>query len=765
MASTTTNSAASKTQKETKTPSETVDDEFRIVRLSDLRFSQTSISRTFKEKNGPITKLRDELRHRHPDDVLADSPLEVVCHKRELVSMDNRRLWCIKNAVPEYLHHKMQLRVRYYPSANAFDAKNGPKAFDSKYSSLTGGRSVVLTETHTRGMNARKFGVSCEERYIVCRPEVARTAEARALVESLKEEHGLEKACFVKTKKDDQPGPQKDVCVVTGRRQDVTIAGTILQKELGELPRPEEATVASEDDEPTPAVRPVRKRSEDASGIPSGTGAPAASDTEDPFGLFSRGANLGAHREKAGSVDVTAPPEKSYSLSSSDTCEKQDEAKFEDDDWGLSSDSRWATDENWYNDWSGEFWPFAASWDDATGTEGGDGSASLLQQSSCPEGAWPLSTSADCPPSVEREPDEAARPQQSIPQTAAPSRTSSAGSAASLSSFSAKKRSPARDHIGRPSVAAPAAGLLPRAEDAGATIAGNRSSGRSSKPSSEPNSPQSTASVVTPLSKRKLFQQPSQRRKHEAEIGAPETFLEVRSFFHEESVMVAVLAHLQNGGLGHSCDGALRPIQKCALPLLLGPAPMGCSAERNRVCLQAGNHSGKTLCLLLCVLKFLTNGGTPMAKVMVVTQDRKKKCNFAQQLCKVLTAVRFWDADAADATMHAMSGSTRKTEAFRRALMRDDQNFVLIAESAEILGDIMDRRGQLRSLQRSFDLVVCDDFDFYAQPSIWLRALLKESAFRDVRMVFATGSEGNNRNRDALPDGVCFVSQKGVSIS
>lgn len=139
------------------------------VRIKDLRYSQDSCSELFSRsaeldsfESRKIQKLREQLSD-DPDEVLSTLRIwpEVVLHSDRVFSMNNRRLFCIKNcAAPR----DCRVWVKLYHSPDDYDQVYGRGAFDKYYTTTCSGEHITVTEHRHKGNLARTFGVDkvCE---------------------------------------------------------------------------------------------------------------------------------------------------------------------------------------------------------------------------------------------------------------------------------------------------------------------------------------------------------------------------------------------------------------------------------------------------------------------------------------------------------------------------------------------------------------------------------------------------------------------------
>lgn len=110
----------------------------RDMRLKYIRFTQATISSHFRQRGrqqpSPIEELVDELR-RFPKTLEAkDNHVRVCLYQGKYWSVDNRRLYCMKQALRE----DTIIQVKYYPFVNMLS----PEEFLWKWSTTNQGESI-----------------------------------------------------------------------------------------------------------------------------------------------------------------------------------------------------------------------------------------------------------------------------------------------------------------------------------------------------------------------------------------------------------------------------------------------------------------------------------------------------------------------------------------------------------------------------------------------------------------------------------------------
>jgi len=109
--------------------------------IDDLYYSQASISDLFKDLR-PLHELVQVLRAEgaDPDAILGAQLINVVLHNGRMYSMDNRRLWCLKAALPG----QTQICVKLHSSAEGY----GVERFLAKFSTTNGGTDIRVLKSY-----------------------------------------------------------------------------------------------------------------------------------------------------------------------------------------------------------------------------------------------------------------------------------------------------------------------------------------------------------------------------------------------------------------------------------------------------------------------------------------------------------------------------------------------------------------------------------------------------------------------------------------
>lgn len=125
--------------------------EMTTVPLSELRFSHSSIFDRFKD-GGSVEDFRDLLRTPgapHVNKILRKKWLKVVCYRGRYHSMDNRRLWAMKEA----LDPGVMIKIQLFPSPADF----GEALFFRKMSTRNQGKSAPLRRKLTSAMQNVRY--------------------------------------------------------------------------------------------------------------------------------------------------------------------------------------------------------------------------------------------------------------------------------------------------------------------------------------------------------------------------------------------------------------------------------------------------------------------------------------------------------------------------------------------------------------------------------------------------------------------------------
>lgn len=157
-------------------------------------------------------KHRFSLPEADPDAILDPNFIEVVHYRDKLYSMDNRRLWCLKQSFPE----ERLVNVFMFDGEEAYNTKYGRDAWGAKYSTICGGIDIIIQLAGHKRTRARMYGSGMEERHckVKCsETEVMKFASSTDFVKS----HHLKDIRF-----------EESICVIMGAKRDVDMAGAII---------------------------------------------------------------------------------------------------------------------------------------------------------------------------------------------------------------------------------------------------------------------------------------------------------------------------------------------------------------------------------------------------------------------------------------------------------------------------------------------------------------------------------------------------------
>eukprot|EP00928_Gymnodinium_smaydae_P009146 TRINITY_DN13386_c0_g1_i2.p1 TRINITY_DN13386_c0_g1~~TRINITY_DN13386_c0_g1_i2.p1 ORF type:complete len:366 (+),score=52.75 TRINITY_DN13386_c0_g1_i2:75-1172(+) len=183
------------------------------VQLGDVHFSQDSIRAQFRDGRS-IYQLKEafSLPEADPDAILRPSFIEILCYKGKWYSMDNRRLWCLKEVFPA----ERLVSAYVFPDEDAYNSKYGRYAWAAKYSTICGGIDIIIQPVGHKRVLARTYGSDIEERH--CKVKCTEVELLKFVSSSnLISRHHLKDVYF-----------KDSICVIMGAKRDVDMAGAII---------------------------------------------------------------------------------------------------------------------------------------------------------------------------------------------------------------------------------------------------------------------------------------------------------------------------------------------------------------------------------------------------------------------------------------------------------------------------------------------------------------------------------------------------------
>eukprot|EP00933_Yihiella_yeosuensis_P020157 TRINITY_DN16237_c0_g2_i1.p1 TRINITY_DN16237_c0_g2~~TRINITY_DN16237_c0_g2_i1.p1 ORF type:complete len:433 (-),score=48.16 TRINITY_DN16237_c0_g2_i1:26-1324(-) len=185
-------------------------------KVGDIHFSQDSMSGRFKNGSS-IDSLKAEFLRKgsDPDQVLTPNFIEVVFYRSKWYSMDNRRLWCLKQSYPA----DMLVQVYAFKNEKDYNQVYGDKRWEMKYSTICAGEYIFIEPRGHLWSIASKWGPDVAVRHckIKCSVTDSQHVSIKREVTRMRLDYRLKDVQF-----------RDDYCIILGAKRDVDMAGAII---------------------------------------------------------------------------------------------------------------------------------------------------------------------------------------------------------------------------------------------------------------------------------------------------------------------------------------------------------------------------------------------------------------------------------------------------------------------------------------------------------------------------------------------------------